>query len=201
MVVHPATCAPAQRLLIGIAGHSMTTFENLSGATGGMRDRRVGRSDEMEQVARLQELAPWVLVVDDDALAARSAARLITAATGVRVAVVADVDQALRLVTRADRPPAAVILDYDLSGGQKGLTVLLSLRAAGFEVPCAFHTGAGGEARSALQKSRLDDGYPVFDKGRFQPAELVDWLRCQLPGQPAPLADSSHRSGVREKLA
>jgi CheY-like chemotaxis protein len=156
----------------------------------------------MEQRARRQEAAPWVLVVDDDTLAARSAARLLGGATGVHVAVVSDVEQALRLVTRADCPPVAAFLDYDLSGGEKGLTVLLSLRAAGFEVPCAFHTGAAAEAEAALRKSRLGDGYPVFDKGRALPAELVGWLRQHLDARGgARQTDSPHRSGIREKLA
>ena len=156
----------------------------------------------MEPHARRHEAAPWVLVVDDDSLAARSAARLINGAIGVRVAVVSGVEQALRLVTRADHPPVAAVLDYDLSAGEKGLSVLLSLRAAGYEVPCAFHTGAAEEAHSALRKSRLEDGYPVFDKGRARPGELVTWLRDRLVGQGGtPEIDSSHRSGIREKLA
>jgi hypothetical protein len=101
----------------------------------------------------------------------------------------------------ADHPPVAAVLDYDLSGGEKGLTVLLSMRAAGFEVPCAFHTGAASDALSALRKSRLGDGYPVFDKGRTRPAELVEWLREHLVDRGvARPSDSPHRSGIREKL-
>lgn len=180
---------------------STTPSENSAGSLAGTHERRMGRSEEMEQRARRHEVAPWVLVVDDDALAGRSMARLLGVATGVRVAVVTDVDQALRLVTRADVPPVAAVLDYDLSGGEKGLTVLLSLRAAGIEVPCAFHTGAGQAARSALRKSRLDDGYPVFDKGRTRLAEVVEWLQERLAEQGrARRADSPHRSGIREKI-
>ena len=177
------------------------TWESTSGSSAGAYECRMGRLEEMEQRARRREAAPWVLVVDDDALAARSAARLLSGATGVRVAVVSDVEQALRLVTRADNPPIAAFLDYDFSGGEKGLTVLLSLRAAGFEVPCAFHTGAAGEAAAALRKSRLGDGYPVFDKGQARPAELVAWLREQVDARGgARQTDSPHRSGIREKL-
>jgi CheY-like chemotaxis protein len=161
----------------------------------------MGRSEEMQERARRQEAVPWVLVVDDDALAARSTARLLNGTTGVRVAVVSDVEQSLRLITRADAPPAAAVLDHDLGDGEQGLTVLLSLRALGFEVPCAFLTGAAEEALAALRKSRLGDGYPVFHKGRSSPVELVDWLREHLgeKGATHP-TDAPHRSGVRGKL-
>ncbi len=148
-------------------------------------------------LARRQDAPPWVLVVDDDPLAARGAARLIMGSTGARVAIVGDVAQALLLVTRADTAPSAVVLDYDLGGGEKGLAVLLSLRAAGVEVPCAFHTGGPARARAALRRSRLSDGYPVFDKGTTGDGELVEWLDSRLPGREK---DSPHRSGIREKL-
>jgi CheY-like chemotaxis protein len=136
-----------------------------------------------------------VLIVDDDPLTARGTARLLMAATGLNVAVVTDVERALQVVTRAVDGPLAVVLDYDLRDGEKGLTVLLSLRAMGFEVPCAFHTGAPDKARSALAKSRLEDGYPVFDKGEIGAQNLVQWVTAR-----APVADSPHRSGVRSKL-
>ncbi|HVW28300.1 MAG TPA: response regulator [Polyangiaceae bacterium] len=180
----------------------MSTYENTSSAFGGTRERHMGLSEEMEERARRQAAAPWVLVVDDDALAARGAARLLSGATGVRVAVVSNVEQALRLLTRADTPPAAAVLDFELDGGEMGLTVLLSMRAAGIEVPCAFHTGAAQAARSALRKSRLGDAaYPVFDKGRTSPAELVQWVRERLGTDGAVNnADNPHRSGIREKL-
>jgi CheY-like chemotaxis protein len=199
----PPSCyiAPGMVIADGEGVNGSMTWENTFGSSAGARERRMGRSEEMEERARRQEAAPWVLVVDDDALAARSAARLLSGATGVRVAVVSDVEQALRLVTRADTTPVAAFLDYDLSNGEKGLTVLLSLRAAGFEVPCAFHTGAAGEAEAALRRSRLGDDYPVFDKGRASPPELVAWLREHLDARDAASQlDSPHRSGIREKL-
>jgi CheY-like chemotaxis protein len=152
----------------------------------------------MSRLARRQDAAPWVMVVDDDPLAARAAARLIKGSTCASVAIVGDVTQALRLVSRADVDPSAVVLDYDLAAGEKGVTVLLSLRASGFEVPCAFHTGAPDRARSALRKSRLGDGYPVFDKGTAGDLDLVGWLGGLLPQRGE--NDSPHRSGIREKL-
>jgi CheY-like chemotaxis protein len=179
----------------------MTMFYgNVTRSPASARERRVGRSEEMNQVAlRRQEAAPWVLVVDDDPLAGRAAARLIMGITGARVTIVSNVTQALRLATRAEVAPSAVVLDYDLGDGEKGLTVLLSLRAGGFEAPCAFHTGAPDRARSALRKSRLGDGYPVFDKGVVGDRELVEWLDARLPHTEE--KDSPHRSGIREKLA
>jgi CheY-like chemotaxis protein len=153
----------------------------------------------MSQLARRHEAAPWVLIVDDDPLAARATARFVMGATSLHVAVVGDVDRALHLVTRATEPPLAVVLDYDLGGGEKGVSVLLSLRASGIEVPCAFHTGAPDKARAALTKSRLGDGYPVFDKGGSGAQELVVWLAARIPA--AIPGDNPHRSGVRTKLA
>jgi CheY-like chemotaxis protein len=177
----------------------MTSYESSPCPAPGTSEKLVGRSEEMSQFARRREVVPWVLIVDDDPLTARATARLLTAATGLNVAVVGDVDRALRLVTRSVEGPLAVILDYDLRDGEKGLTVLLSLRANGFEVPCAFHTGAPAVARAALEKTRLDGGYPVFDKGQIGAQDLVQWLDARLPPKDRG-KDSPHRSGVRSKL-
>jgi ActR/RegA family two-component response regulator len=117
----------------------------------------------MVSVARQQSTTPWVLVVDDDPIAARATARAVSSVTGARVALVADVDAALRLAMRASESPAAVILDFDLSDGSTGLSVLMSLRASGCEAPCAFHTGAPERAMAALGATRASDSYPVFE--------------------------------------
>lgn len=178
---------------------SMSSYESSSSSAPGPAEHLVGRSEEMSPFARRQEAAPWVLIVDDDPLTARATGRLITAATGLKVGVVCNVEEALVLATRSVDAPSAVVLDYDLRDGEKGLTVLLSLRANGFEVPCAFHTGAPAKARSALTKSRLDDGYPVFDKGKVGAQDLVQWLAARAPAT-TKVPDSSHRSGVRSKL-
>jgi ActR/RegA family two-component response regulator len=142
-------------------------------------------------VARQQSRCPWVLVVDDDPVTARATARAVSGATGARVALVADVDSALRLATRASVPPAAAILDFELGDGTTGLTVLMSLRASGCDAPCAFHTGSPELALAALEESHVGDGYPVFDKGD---ATLVSWLAHTLG-----LA-SAHTSGLRKKF-
>jgi CheY-like chemotaxis protein len=149
----------------------------------------------MASVARKQSGHPWVLVVDDDPIAARATARAVSSVTGARVALVADVDSALRLAMRASEPPAAAILDFELGGGSTGVTVLLSLRASGCDVPCAFHTGSPGAALSALVSSRLGDGYPVFDKGD-KGGSLVSWV-VGIVGAEA----TSHRSGTRRKVS
>jgi hypothetical protein len=89
-------------------------------------------------------------------------------------------------------PPSAAILDFELGDGATVLAVLMSLRASGCEAPCAFHTGAPERAVSALERSRVGDGYPVFDKG--DPA-LVSWL-----GRMIGIPTDSHTSGVRKKV-
>jgi CheY-like chemotaxis protein len=150
----------------------------------------------MSVLARRTTAVPWVLVVDDDPLAARATARLVTSSIGIRVAVVGSVGDALRLVARAGSTPLALVLDYDLRGGEKGVTILLSLRASGCEVPCAFHTGAAGEARSALRKNRIEDGCPIFEKSQGGGASLLEWIAGRLGA-----VDSPHRSGVRTKLS
>jgi CheY-like chemotaxis protein len=177
---------------------SMPTSSSSPTASSGAHDPRVGKSSEMSPHARRREAAPWVLIVDDDPLAARATARLVMGVTRLNVALVADVDRALQMVTRAPDAPIAVVLDYDLSGGENGLSVLLSLRASGIEVPCAFHTGAPQRARAALTKSRLSEGYPVFDKGTAGAEELVRWLAERAPSV---VPDNPHRSGIRSKLA
>ncbi|HVU01285.1 MAG TPA: response regulator [Polyangiaceae bacterium] len=146
----------------------------------------------MAAIARQQSKSPWVLVVDDDPVAARATARAVSGATGARVALVADVDSALRLATRASVPPAAAILDFELAGGATGLSVLMSLRANGCDAPCAFHTGAPDAALEALEKSRIGDGYPVFDKGD---GTLISWLARTIG-----IPQGSHTSGVRRKV-
>jgi ActR/RegA family two-component response regulator len=148
----------------------------------------------MASVARQQSVTPWVLVVDDDPIAARATARAVSSVTGARVALVAGVDSALRLAMRASEPPAAVILDFELSDGSTGLSVLMSLRASGCDAPCAFHTGAPERAISALRSSRVGDGYPVFDKGGTT-GSLVSWV-AGLVGAEA----GAHRSGMRRKI-
>lgn len=149
----------------------------------------------MASVARKQSGHPWVLVVDDDPIAARATARAVSSATGARVALVADVDSALRLAMRASEPPAAVILDFELGGGSTGLAVLMSLRASGFETPCAFHTGSPGAVASALIASRLGDGYPVFHKGDND-GSLVSWIVGTLGAEA-----TAHQSGTRRKIS
>jgi ActR/RegA family two-component response regulator len=145
-----------------------------------------------QRAQQRQQQAPWVLVVDDEPLTARATARAVSASTGARVSLVSDVDSALHLVRRASEAPAAVLLDFDLKDGETGLTVLLSLRAAGCESPCAFHTGAPARARAALSAARFDDGYPVFDKGT---QGFATWVLGLLRG-----GASAHSSGVRRKL-
>ena len=148
----------------------------------------------MASVAREQSGHPWVLVVDDDPIAARATARAVSSVTGARVALVADVDSALRLAMRASESPAAVILDFELSDGSTGLSVLMSLRASGCEAPCAFHTGAPERAIRALGATRVGDSYPVFEKGGVGGA-LVSWVARQVGAEAG-----SHRSGVRRKV-
>jgi CheY-like chemotaxis protein len=148
----------------------------------------------MASVARKQSGHPWVLVLDDDPIAARATARAVSSVTGARVALVFDVESALRLAMRASEPPAAAILDFELGGGTTGFLVLERLRASGFEAPCAFHTGAPGAAASALASGRLGGTYPVFDKGD-KDGSLVSWV-MGIVGAEA----SSHRSGTRRKV-
>jgi CheY-like chemotaxis protein len=173
----------------------MTTYEMVTRSAPGTDDACMGRSEGMSVLARRHSAVPWMLVVDDDPIAARATARMVTSAIGVRVAVVGSVEDALRLVTRAASAPLALVLDYDLRGSEKGVSVLLSLRAAGFEVPCAFHTGASAEARSALRRNRLEGGYPVFEKGQPGGSDLLTWLTERLGS-----LDDPHRSGVRSKV-
>jgi ActR/RegA family two-component response regulator len=148
----------------------------------------------MASVARKQSGHPWVLVVDDDPIAARATARAVSSVTGARVALVANVDSALRLAMRASEPPAAVILDFELGGGSTGLAVLMSLRASGCEAPCAFHTGSPAVVAAALVASRLGDGYPVFQKGEND-GSLVSWIVGIVGAE-----TSTHQSGTRRKV-
>jgi ActR/RegA family two-component response regulator len=135
---------------------------------------------------------PWLLVVDDDPVTARSLSRLLSAGTGARVAVVHSVDDALRLVARAAEDPALAILDFELAQGETGLNVLLSLRASGSEVPCVFHTGVPVRVAAALEASRLGRAYPIFAMGLAQD-ELVTWAQGVVASA------SMRRSGTRRR--
>jgi CheY-like chemotaxis protein len=137
-----------------------------------------------------------VLIVDDDPVAARATARIVGSGATVKVSFVTDVDSALVLVSRAAEAPSAVILDFELRRGETGIMALMSLRAAGCDSPCAFHTGSPQRAREALESSRLGTDYPIFDKGAPEYGALVAWLS----GVFAKHALASHVSGTRRRV-
>jgi CheY-like chemotaxis protein len=150
---------------------------------------------QMRAPARKEKGTPWVLVVDDDPVAARATARAVSRALGVRFSFVSDAPSAVRLVSHTEEAPAAVLLDFELRGGETGVTVLSGLRAAGCQSPCAFHTGAPGRARAALAAARLVEGHPVFDKAPRHAGALAEWVaRAVADGA------GTHVSGVRRRL-
>jgi CheY-like chemotaxis protein len=139
---------------------------------------------------RLTEV-PWVLVVDDEPLASRATARLVSRATEGSVAVARDLATALHLVRRARTAPSAVLLDFELGAGQDGTAVLTALREAGCRAPCAFHTAAPERARQALQGLWRGEQPPVFEKdGRG--GRAIAWLTAALGG-------GTRASGVRPR--
>jgi CheY-like chemotaxis protein len=136
--------------------------------------------------------SPWVLLVDDDRVAARGTARLLSGSLGARVSIVPTADSALRLVAGARDVPAAIVLDFDLGASSTGVELLMRLREGGFRGPCAFSTGTPAGASAALSGSRLPDDSPIFRKGDSD-GGLVAWLGTAL-GEPG-----AHTSGVRRK--
>jgi signal transduction histidine kinase/CheY-like chemotaxis protein len=81
-----------------------------------------------------------ILVIDDDPVI-RSAMEALLGAWGYEVATAASGDDALALLARDGRPPAAVLCDYRL-GGEDGLTVLRRLQAVlALRTPAALITG------------------------------------------------------------
>jgi ActR/RegA family two-component response regulator len=136
----------------------------------------------------------WILIVDDDPMMARALSRMLLVSTGARVAIVASVDAALRLVSRAREAPAVAVLDFELGRGETGVQALLSLRASGSDVPCVFHTGVPGRVRDALDASRLGRSYLVFEKGSSE-SDLVAFVAGVVAQGPA-----HARSGTRRRV-
>ena len=149
----------------------------------------------MLRAPRPSSPAPWVLVVDDDPLAARSTARVISATGRTRVTVLPDGDAAVKLLARTEHAPAAIVLDFELARGETGHDVLARLRAVGCRSPVAFLTGAPERASAALSSGKRSAVCPVLKKGPSA-AALLGWLSFVLQGSPPKDA-----SGVRSKLA
>lgn len=117
---------------------------------------------------------PWLLLVDDDPVAARSIARAVSRAMGLTVVIAHDGSQALAwLESRGE--PVAVVCDFELARGETGVSTIERLRDAGSLAPAAILTGAPAAALSALSASRLEEVVPVFSKLE-NGARLQDWL-------------------------
>lgn len=116
---------------------------------------------------------PWLLLIDDDRLVARSLGRWVERVARMDVRVAQDADEAERLV-RASRP-TALISDFELRGAENGVDVLLRLRRLGCQAPAALLTAAPDRALTALTASPLNEVIPVFSKAEYG-ALLTGWL-------------------------
>lgn len=116
----------------------------------------------------------WLLLVDDDPVAARSIARWVSQAARVPVFVAHDGAQAEQWF-RVHGAPIAVVCDFELARGETGVGTIQRLRDAGCVAPAAILTGAPDAAVRTLAASRLDEVVPVFSKME-NGARLRDWL-------------------------
>jgi CheY-like chemotaxis protein len=116
----------------------------------------------------------WLLLVDDDPVAAGSIARWISHASKLTVMVAHDGEQALQWLESRGQP-VAVVCDFELALGETGVSALQRMRAKGCVAPAAILTGAPEVAMRALSASELDEVVPVFAKAE-NALRLQDWL-------------------------
>jgi CheY-like chemotaxis protein len=116
----------------------------------------------------------WILLVDDDPVAARSIARWVSRAAGLTVLVAHDGEQAEQWLARRGQP-AALVCDFELAQGETGVSLIQRLRTFGCSAPAAILTGAPDSAVRALSASDLDEVVPVFSKLESG-SRLQDWL-------------------------
>jgi CheY-like chemotaxis protein len=159
------------------------------------------RSATREQNA-LVSTAPWILCVDDEPLAARALARLLTASFEVRVECAADSAEARRLLEEARVAPAGLILDFELARGETGADLLQQLRALGCFAPCLFWTGAPVALRARLARLGSSERPLVAEKGPSI-AAITDWVTRLLDSRVAE-SDAGgmvrRQSGVRRRI-
>jgi CheY-like chemotaxis protein len=117
---------------------------------------------------------PWLLLVDDDPVAARSIARWVSLAARVTVFIAHDSEQAESWL-RKRGAPVAVVCDFELADGATGVGTIQHLRGIGCSAPAAMLTGAPDAALRALSASGLDEVVPVFSKTESG-SRLKDWL-------------------------
>jgi DNA-binding NtrC family response regulator len=129
------------------------------------------RSEGREDPAQLP--SSWVLLIDDDPVAARSLARWMRRTSGIAVHAVHSIAEA-EVVLEASTEPTAIVTDFEMRG-EDGVDALLRARELGCNAPAAILTGAPEAALQALTRSSLDEVIPVFSK-RDSGAYLSDWL-------------------------
>jgi CheY-like chemotaxis protein len=105
----------------------------------------------------------WLLLVDDDPVAARSIGRWISRASKLTVMIAHDGEEAVQWLQSRGQP-VAVVCDFDLALGETGVSALQAMRAKGCVAPAAILTGAPELALRALSASELDEVVPVFSK-------------------------------------
>lgn len=119
-------------------------------------------------------VAPYVLLVENEPIAARAIARRIHRTLAVRVRIAHGADGALALLSE-QREPLAVVLDGHLGGTVHGADVLRALREARCEAPSAFWTSQSRQqVQSHLERCNLPERPPVF--GKLEAAALMAWL-------------------------
>src|SRR5690606_31652971 len=83
----------------------------------------------------------WLLLVEDDAVAARTSARLLRRASGLFVRLAENGNAAERLLQTFGEP-TAIVSDFTLSNGENGVAVLERLRGLRCSAPAALFSGA-----------------------------------------------------------
>lgn len=117
---------------------------------------------------------PWVLLIDDDPVAARSIARWVGRVSRMGVRTVHSAEQAERELN--EHPdPMAIVTDFELAHGETGVGALIRLRRRGCTAPAALLTGAPERALEVLTASSLTEVVPVFSKTE-NGSRLWEWL-------------------------
>jgi DNA-binding response OmpR family regulator len=126
--------------------------------------------------ALLAESKPVILVADDEPIVAEVVERYLRR-DGFRVVTAATADEAWRASVNPESPPAAIVLDVMLPGGD-GIDICRRLRKErGFTAPILLLTARGEEADRVAGLNVGADDYVVKP---FSPSELVARVRANL---------------------
>ena len=152
---------------------------------------------ERSAAAHLVEPRQTVLVADDEPIVVEVVGRYLRR-DGFRVVTASTASEAWHAALNADQPPALIVLDIMLPGGD-GLDICRRLRERGVRVPILLLTARTDEAdRIAGLSLGADDYVPKpFSPGELAARVKAQLRRVQLDTEPSPSGGALHGGDLR----